>query len=78
MKMVYCIAAAKNLELLGERLSENNFDFSYCYWMILLGAVLCPFLWLGSPKDMKYVQLDVHSLCSILYFSGSCARYRHV
>lgn len=27
---------------------------SFCYWMIVIGIILCPFLWLGSPKDMKY------------------------
>lgn len=46
-------SAAKNLELLGLRVSEDSLDISFCYWIIMLGTVLCPVLWLGSPKDMK-------------------------
>ncbi|KAF2893755.1 hypothetical protein ILUMI_12418 [Ignelater luminosus] len=52
------IVAAQNLQFLGLRLSNDAFDMSFCYWMIVLGTVMCPFLWLGSPKDMKL-------LCSI-------------
>ncbi|VEN34938.1 unnamed protein product [Callosobruchus maculatus] len=47
------IVASQNLQLLGERLSENTVSISYCYWIIVIGTVLCPVLWLGSPKDMK-------------------------
>ncbi|CAH1369092.1 unnamed protein product [Tenebrio molitor] len=52
------IVASQNLQLLGLRLSDNAFDVSFCYWIIILGTILCPVLWLGSPKDMKL-------LCSI-------------
>ncbi|CAG9771998.1 unnamed protein product [Ceutorhynchus assimilis] len=45
------IVAAQNLQLLGLRVSDLN--ISFCYWIIVLGAILCPVLWLGSPKDMK-------------------------
>lgn len=47
------IVASQNLQLLGLRLSENKVDVPFCYWIIILGMVLSPVLWLGSPKDMK-------------------------
>ncbi|KAG8246310.1 hypothetical protein J6590_087234 [Homalodisca vitripennis] len=43
--------------MLGLKASQWNFDFSFCYWMLILGLVLCPIMWLGSPKDMKWVAL---------------------
>lgn len=49
------LVAAQNLQLFGNKMSNNDFDFSFCYWMFILGILLCPFLWLGSPKDMKYI-----------------------
>ncbi|KAJ8965813.1 hypothetical protein NQ314_003880 [Rhamnusium bicolor] len=47
------IVASQNLQLFGLQISDDNVNISYCYWIILLGAVLCPLLWLGSPKDMN-------------------------
>nr|CAI5862684.1 unnamed protein product [Callosobruchus analis] len=47
------IVASQNLQLLGERLTDHAVSISYCYWIIVIGTVLCPVLWLGSPKDMK-------------------------
>lgn len=47
------IVASQNLQLLGLRLSGNSVDVPFCYWIIIMGMVLCPILWLGSPKDMK-------------------------
>lgn len=52
---LFKISAAQNLQLLGLRVSQNEFDVSFCYWIIILGTFLCPILWLGSPKDMKQV-----------------------
>ncbi|KAJ8920708.1 hypothetical protein NQ315_004847 [Exocentrus adspersus] len=49
------IVASRNLQLLNLRINDNNTDISYCYWIIILGLILCPVLWLGSPKDMKCV-----------------------
>nr|CAH7769569.1 unnamed protein product [Callosobruchus chinensis] len=63
--------ASQNLQLLGERLSENTVSISYCYWIIVIGTVLCPVLWLGSPKDMKF--LCSVSVCMVaLVFLLSC------
>lgn len=47
--------ASQNLQLIGQRISDDEFQFSFCYWLILLGVVLCPVMWLGSPKNMKYL-----------------------
>lgn len=56
-KLYEFVTASQNLELLGLRLSNNTFDVSFCYWIIVLGSALCPVLWLGSPKDMKYLHI---------------------
>lgn len=47
--------AAYNLHILGLKLSNDQFDVSPCVLLIIIGIILCPPLWLGSPKDMKYV-----------------------
>ncbi|PSN37493.1 hypothetical protein C0J52_23519 [Blattella germanica] len=46
---------SQNLQLLGLMLSASSVNISYCYWLIILGIILCPIMWLGSPKDMKWV-----------------------
>lgn len=50
---LFLFLAAENLQLFGVRVSDGTFEMSYCYWMIIVGTILCPFLWFGSPKDMK-------------------------
>lgn len=45
--------ASQNLQLLGHRISNGQFYFSFCYWLILIGLFMCPIMWLGSPKNMK-------------------------
>ncbi|KAK4880271.1 hypothetical protein RN001_008417 [Aquatica leii] len=47
------ILSSQNLQFLGLKLTNNSFDISFCYWMIVMGLVTCPLLWCGSPKDMK-------------------------
>lgn len=51
-------------------MSDDSFQFSYCYWMLILATALCPFLWLGSPKDMKYVfsNMLLLNLSKLFYF----------
>lgn len=46
--------ASQNLQLIGQRISDDEFQFPFCYWLIVLGIFLCPIMWLGSPKNMKY------------------------
>lgn len=45
--------ASQNLQLIGVRVSDGDFRFSFCYWLVILGIFLCPIMWLGSPKNMK-------------------------
>jgi solute carrier family 32 (vesicular inhibitory amino acid transporter) len=47
------LVASQNLELLGVRLTNGSFDISFCIWLVVIGVLLCPIMWLGSPKNMK-------------------------
>ncbi|XP_058058636.1 uncharacterized protein LOC131209560 [Anopheles bellator] len=47
------LVAAQNLQLLGVRISDDSFQLSFCYWLIIIGLFLCPIMWLGSPKNMR-------------------------
>ncbi|XP_051165486.1 uncharacterized protein LOC127284204 [Leptopilina boulardi] len=49
------LVASQNLQLFGLKVSNNEFDLSFCYWLIVVGLFLCPIMWLGSPRDMKWV-----------------------
>ncbi|KAK0164215.1 hypothetical protein PV328_002869 [Microctonus aethiopoides] len=47
------LVASQNLQLFGLKVSDNSFDLSFCYWLLVVGVLLCPLMWLGSPRDMK-------------------------
>lgn len=47
------LVASQNLQLLGLRISSGSFNFSFCYFLIIIGIFLCPIMWLGSPKNMR-------------------------
>ncbi|XP_031616616.1 proton-coupled amino acid transporter 3 [Contarinia nasturtii] len=49
------LVASQNLQLIGQRISDDEFQFSFCYWLIVLGFFMCPIMWLGSPKNMKTI-----------------------
>ncbi|KAJ8955546.1 hypothetical protein NQ318_001376, partial [Aromia moschata] len=67
------ILASQNLQLLGLRISGGNVNITDCYWIIIVGLVLCPILWLGSPKDMKCVcTLSVFMVISVFFLSCYC------
>ncbi|XP_073982626.1 uncharacterized protein isoform X2 [Rhodnius prolixus] len=51
------LVASQNLQLIGLKLSSYDMDFSYCYWLLILGLICCPLMWLGGPKDLKWVGL---------------------
>lgn len=55
---VSVLLASQNLQLIGQRVSDGEFEFSFCYWLVLLGILMCPVMWLGSPKNMKYLELN--------------------
>ncbi|XP_032684475.1 amino acid transporter AVT1B [Odontomachus brunneus] len=49
------LVASQNLHLFGLKVSGLRFDLSFCYWLLIVGVLLCPLMWLGSPRDMKWV-----------------------
>ncbi|KAK9496582.1 hypothetical protein O3M35_013142 [Rhynocoris fuscipes] len=49
------ILAAQNLQLIGLKLTTNQMDISFCYWVLILGTVCCPLMCIGTPKDLKWV-----------------------
>ncbi|XP_014615230.1 PREDICTED: proton-coupled amino acid transporter 4 [Polistes canadensis] len=51
------LVASQNLQMFGVRMSEEKFDISFCYWLLVVGMLLCPFMWLGSPRDMKWLAM---------------------
>lgn len=55
--MLQCYSkAAYNLHTLGLKLTDDSINVSPCLWLLVIGIILCPTVWLGSPKDLKYVQ----------------------
>lgn len=57
IKKIFFLLASQNMQLIGYRISDGSFYFSFCYWLIVLGIVLSPIMWLGSPKNMKSVNI---------------------
>nr|XP_003704137.1 PREDICTED: uncharacterized protein LOC100883108 [Megachile rotundata] len=51
------LVASQNLQLFGLKISGQRFDLSFCYWLLIVGLLLCPIMWLGSPRDMKILAL---------------------
>ncbi|KAK9296608.1 hypothetical protein QLX08_009442 [Tetragonisca angustula] len=47
------LVASQNLQIFGLKISGQRFDLSFCYWLLVVGVLLCPIMWLGSPRDMK-------------------------
>ncbi|KAL0266444.1 UNVERIFIED_CONTAM: hypothetical protein PYX00_008976 [Menopon gallinae] len=51
------LLASQNLQFFDGIVTKNAFNFSYCYWLVILGIGLCPLTWLGSPKDSKWISV---------------------
>lgn len=49
---VFLLLASENIEDLIERWSGK--DLSFCYWLLILAAVICPLTWFGTPADFWY------------------------
>ncbi|CAL7952059.1 unnamed protein product [Xylocopa violacea] len=47
------LVASQHLQIFGLKISGQRFDLSFCYWLLVVGVLLCPIMWLGSPRDMK-------------------------
>lgn len=63
-RTIIYLPASQNLQLLGSRISHGTFEFSFCYWLIIIGCLLCPLMWLGSPKNMKPLSSLSVSMCT--------------
>ncbi|CAG5055406.1 unnamed protein product [Parnassius apollo] len=55
--------ASQSLQLFWWKITGGSIGITYCVWMILIGLLLCPVMWLGSPKDMKTLSLT--SVCIV-------------
>ncbi|XP_006610904.1 proton-coupled amino acid transporter 4 isoform X1 [Apis dorsata] len=51
------LVASQNLQIFGLKISGQQFNLSFCYWLLIVGILLCPIMWLGSPRDMKIISL---------------------
>ncbi|XP_032524168.2 probable sodium-coupled neutral amino acid transporter 6 [Danaus plexippus] len=51
------IFASQSMQLFWWKTTGGSVNVSYCVWMIVIGLLLCPVMWLGSPKDMKAIAL---------------------
>lgn len=57
------VVAAQNLQLIGLRITDGHFNLSFCFWLIVLGILICPLMWLESPKNMR--GLVLFSVCVV-------------
>ncbi|KAJ0171408.1 hypothetical protein K1T71_012958 [Dendrolimus kikuchii] len=57
------ILAAQSLQIFCWKVTGGQVGISYCIWMLFLALLLCPIMWLGSPKDMK--PLAFASVCIV-------------
>ncbi|XP_068624937.1 uncharacterized protein [Battus philenor] len=51
------IFASQSMQLFWWKITGGGVGVTYCVWMVLIGLLLCPVMWLGSPKDMKTLAL---------------------
>ncbi|XP_022818471.1 probable sodium-coupled neutral amino acid transporter 6 [Spodoptera litura] len=51
------IIASQTLQIFWWKISGGEIGITYCVWMVILGLLLCPVMWLGSPKDMKPIAI---------------------
>ncbi|CAK9815694.1 Amino acid transporter AVT1C [Anthophora quadrimaculata] len=60
------LVASQNFQSFGLKISGQRFDLSFCYWLLVVGVLLCPIMWLGSPRDMKFLALFS---CTMVFFT---------
>ncbi|CAH2057088.1 unnamed protein product, partial [Iphiclides podalirius] len=57
------IFASQSMQLFWWKITGGAVGVTYCVWMVVIGLLLCPVMWLGSPKDMK--PLALASVCIV-------------
>lgn len=48
-----------------ESVLKDRVHISLCDWIIVLGLILCPLMWLGSPQDISFVAFAAMSCTAI-------------
>ncbi|KAK6620579.1 hypothetical protein RUM43_010871 [Polyplax serrata] len=67
------LIASQNLQFFDATISNYTFNFSYCYWLVILGVALCPLTWLGSPKDTKWISaFSAFSVFTCAFLTWTC------
>ncbi|XP_050356349.1 probable sodium-coupled neutral amino acid transporter 6 [Nymphalis io] len=69
------IFASESMQLFWWKITDGAVGVSYCIWMILIGLLLCPVMWLGSPKDMKPIALFSVCIVTTVAVSTWCCIY---
>ncbi|XP_023951377.1 probable sodium-coupled neutral amino acid transporter 6 [Bicyclus anynana] len=57
------IFASQSMQMFWWKITGGEVGVTYCVWMMVIGLLLCPVMWLGSPKDMKPIALT--SVCIV-------------
>ena len=52
---VFLLLASQNMHSVFK--DNNAFDISFCYWLMIVAAVLIPCCWAATPKDFKSVSM---------------------
>ncbi|CAH0717740.1 unnamed protein product, partial [Brenthis ino] len=69
------IFASQSLQMFWWKITDGGVRVSYCLWMIVLGVLLCPVMWLGSPKHMKPVALTSACIVTTVAICTWCCIY---
>ncbi|XP_064596417.1 uncharacterized protein LOC135463023 [Liolophura sinensis] len=59
---VFLLLAAENIQDLIKDVGHN---ISFCYWLLLVAAMLLPVTWLGTPKDFWFVGVGAAGATSV-------------
>ncbi|XP_076305512.1 uncharacterized protein LOC143222640 [Tachypleus tridentatus] len=65
---VFLLLSSELIQSLGDKL-----NLSFCFWILILGTILCPLMWLGTPEDFWPVavgSLGTTTFASILLFTN--------
>lgn len=61
---VYLLLSSQIIQDLFENIIPN---FGFCTWFLIIAALLCPAMWLGTPKDFRYVKSATSCLLVSVY-----------
>ncbi|PVD28156.1 hypothetical protein C0Q70_10741 [Pomacea canaliculata] len=61
--VVYLLLASQNVQDIVKHLFK--FNWSFCYWMLVVVCILLPISWLGTPKDFWPIAVGAMAATSI-------------